>query len=215
MISSHRTPASVVLLTLLWVLPAAGSDTPEEILEKVRKKYETIRDAELTFSQRVRFPASKLEQSAHGTLFLKKEHKYRIETEDQTIVTDGSTVWSYSVPNRQVLIDQFKQDERSLTPERILAGAPGEFAATVIGRDKLQKMPVIILKLVPRGEQSLVSALRLWIDAEEWVIRKAEVTDLNGKESTYTVEDLRINAGLPDSRFTFVIPEGVDVVDLR
>lgn len=195
--------------------PAPAGDTPEEVLGNVRKKYDSIRDAELTFSQRTRFAVAKVEHQARGTLSLKKENRYRIETDDQIIVTDGVTVWSYSVPNKQVLIDAFKQNERSLSPERILSGAPGEYSAALLGRETMGKAETVILKLIPRGEHSLVSSLRLWIDTETWLIRKAEVTDVNGKETTYVVIDMRINTGIPDARFTLKIPEGVEVVDLR
>jgi len=210
----HAFLGTCTVLALASAAAPAG-DTPEEILENVRRKYETIRDAELTFSQKTRFAVAKIEHQSRGTLALKKENRYRIETDEQVIVTDGVTVWSYSLPNKQVLIDVFKQNERSLSPEKILSGAPGEYAATVLGRETIGKAATVILKLVPRGEHSLVAALRLWIDTETWLIRKAEVADVNGKETTYVVSDMRINTGIPDARFTLKIPEGVEVVDLR
>jgi len=194
---------------------AAVPENAQEILEKVRAKYASIKDAELRFSQLTRFSLSKLEQRGSGTLYLKKENKYRIETDDQTIVTDGQTVWSYSIPNKQVLVDNFKIREGSLTPERILSGAPEDFTPTVIGKEKIGGTETVILKLVPRNGEALVVSLRLWVDPEEWLVRKAEITDANGKETSYTVASIRTNIGLSDSRFTLRIPEGVEVVDLR
>jgi outer membrane lipoprotein-sorting protein len=199
----------------LGVGTAWASDDPREVLEKVRKKFESVRDAEMKFTQRTRFSLSKLEQTVSGTLTMKKERKYRIETDDQTIVTDGTTVWSHSLANKQVLIDTFKDDERSLSPERILSGAKGDFAPTVLGREKVGKWETVVVRLVPRGDQSLVTSLRLWVDAGDWLIRKAEVIDVNGKETTYTVGEFRLNTGVPDSRFVFQIPPGVETVDLR
>lgn len=199
----------------LAVGAARASDDPQEILEKVRKKFETVKDAELKFTQRTRFALSKLEQAAAGTLIMKKERKYRIEMDGQTIVTDGTTVWSYSAANKQVLIDTFKEDERSVSPERILSGARGDYIPTVLGRERLGKAETVVLKLVPRGEQSLVSSLRLWIDTGDWLIRKAEMIDVNGKETTYTVGEYRLNTGVPDARFLFQIPAGIETIDLR
>jgi outer membrane lipoprotein carrier protein len=207
--------AALAALMLLALRGAASSDDPQEILGSVRKKYDTIRDAELKFTQRTRFPRSSLEQHARGTLFLKKEHKYRIETEDQTVVTDGETVWSYSAANKQVLIDRFKPSDRSFSPERILGGATEEYSAAVIGREKAGTTECIVLKLVPRGEGSLVSSLRLWVDPSEWLVRMAEMTDVNGKVTTYSVSDIKLNPGLSDSRFVMQIPEGAEVVDMR
>ena len=207
--------AALAAFLFLVVRGAPASDDPQEILENVRKKYDSIRDAELRFTQRTRFPQSTLEQRAKGTLYLKKEHKYRIETDDQTVVTDGETVWSYSVPNRQVLIDRFKPSDRSFSPERILGGATDDYAANVLGREKSGNTECIVLKLIPRGEGSLMTSLRLWVDPSEWLVRMAELTDVNGKVTTYTVSDIKLNPGLSDSRFVLQIPEGAEVVDMR
>ena len=205
----------MAVLLFLFAGAAAAADDPQEILESVKKKYDGIRDAELRFTQRTRFPGSTLEQRAKGTLSLKKEHKYRIETEDQTVVTDGETVWSYSVPNRQVLIDRFKLSDRSFSPERILGGATEGYAATVRGREKAGGIECVVLNLIPRNEGSVMTSLRLWIDPSEWLVRTAELTDVNGKVTTYTVSDIKLNPGLSDSRFVLQIPEGAEVVDMR
>jgi chaperone LolA len=206
---------AVVLAVVTAGAVSAAAETPQEILERVRAKYESVKDAEITFTQRTRLPMSKLEHHGSGTLSLKKENKYRVEMGDQTIVTDGVTVWSYSVPNKQVLIDTYKMNERSLSPDRILAGAPKDFGATTTGREKMGAIEALVLKLVPRGEGSLVSSLRLWVDPTTWLVRKAEVTEVNGKQTTYSVLTSTLNTGLSDARFTLRIPDGVEVVDLR
>lgn len=194
---------------------ATGAETPQEILEKVRVKYDAIADGELKFSQQVKFAMAKIEQHVSGTLQFKKQNMYRVELDAQTVVTDGETVWSYSVANKQVLIDKFKIDERALTPERILTATPTDFTATLLGRENVGKIDALVLKLIPRDEQSLVKSMKLWIDDGEWMMKKVELTDVNGKVTTYTVTDARVNIGLPDSRFKYQIPEGTDVVDLR
>jgi outer membrane lipoprotein carrier protein len=207
-----------VLLASLLMLAGAGAftaDDAQEILGNIRKKYETIRDAELKFTQQTRFPRTSLEQRARGTLYMKKEHKYRIETEDQTVVTDGETVWSYSVANKQVLIDRYKPSDGSFSPERLLGGATGDFTATVRGREKAGGTECVVLNLVPRGEGSTLRSLRLWVDPSDWLVRMAEITDVNGKVTTYTVSDITLNPGLSDSRFVMQIPEGAEVVDMR
>jgi len=196
-------------------VPLRADDSAQELLEKVRRKYDAIIDAQLEFSQRVTFGVSKIEQKTSGTLFLRKENKYRLELSGQTIVTDGKTVWSYSASNNQVLIDNFKMDERSITPERILAGAPGDFSASVLSHEKLGKTDVVVLKLIPKDEGSIIKSLKLAVDESTWYIKKVELVDVNGKETEYQVNELHVNVGLPDSRFTYEIPQGVEVVDLR
>jgi outer membrane lipoprotein-sorting protein len=212
---------SMLLRMLLLVFcgtlayPVALAQYSEDVLEQLRKKYDSINDAQVKFSSRMKFAVAKVEQRTNGTLEFKKEHKYRVELEDQTIVTDGETVWSYSAASNQVLIDGFKLDERMMSPERILTAAPRDFSATVIGREKSGSRDLLLLKLIPKGEQSTLKSMKLWIDDDEWLIRKVEMADLNGTETVYTVNDIRLNTGLEDSRFSYRIPEGATVVDLR
>ena len=210
-----RRTVVMVLVLVGFSKPLVAGETAQELLDKVRQKYDSVTDAQLKFSQRVVFGASRIEQKTSGTLFLKKKNKYRMELGSQTIVTDGKTVWSFSVPNNQVLIDDFKLDERSITPERLLTGSSGDFYATLIGNEKLGKVDVVVLKLVPKDDESIIKSMKFWVDESTWFIKKIELVDVNGKETEYVVDDLQVNVGLQDSRFVFKISEGVQVVDLR
>lgn len=206
--------ASTLCAMILLVLPAGGQ-TPQEILEKARKKYDSLNDAELKFTQISKFPISRLEQRVSGVLQMKKGNRYRVETDEMVVVTDGETVWSYSRANNQVLVDRFKMDDRGFSPERILSAAPGDFTPTLIGHEKIGPHETYILKLFPSGEPGFVKSMKLWISESDYLTRKVEMIDANGKETTYQVNDLRINAGLADGRFSYIPPEGADVVDLR
>ena len=207
--------ALLALILFVSFSPTRGEETAREVLERVKMKYESIDDAQLRFSRRTRFEMTNIEQDVTGTLFLKKGNKYRVEFDEQTIVTNGQTVWSYSVSTNQVLIDNFKLDGRSISPEKILAGAPADFYSTLVGKEKLGKSETIRLKLIPKDDQSFIRSLKLWVDESNWLIKKAEISDVSGKQTEYFVKDVEVNIGLQDSHFTYQIPEGVEVVDLR
>jgi chaperone LolA len=194
---------------------AFAGDSAAEVLARVHKNYEEMEDAEVRFSQKVKFARSKVEQEVTGVLQFKKEHKYRIAFEGQLVVTDGETVWSYSEQNNQVLIDRFHLDERSLSPERILTAAPEDFEAILTNREKEPRGDVFVLKLTPRDPSSLMKTMKLWVHASDWLIHRVEILDQHGKETTYLVSSFKMNTGVPDSRFLYQIPPGVEVVDLR
>lgn len=197
------------------VVSLGGSVTAQEVLEKMKKKYDSMDDVQLRFSQRLKFSIAKMEQSRSGLLLVKKENKYRVEFDDQTIVTDGETVWSFSLSNNRVLIDRFKMNESSLSPDKILAGAPKDYSAVLLDNEKMGGKDVVVLKLVPKNENASVKTMKLWVDEGTWLTKKVELVDVGGNETTYVVEDFKTNLGLPDSRFTYQIPQGVEVVDLR
>jgi chaperone LolA len=192
-----------------------ATDTAEEVLERVRDRYDDITDARLYFTQMVTMTIAGIEQKVSGTLYLKKSNRYRLELPERTVVTDGTTVWSYSVPNKQVLIDRFKLTPGSLTPEQILTGAPEDFTSTLLEPERIGDSKALVVKLIPRNDASLIKSLKLWIDDQSWLIRKVELIDVNEKKTEYLVRDIKTNTGLPDSLFTYRIPAGVETVDLR
>jgi outer membrane lipoprotein carrier protein len=205
----------ISLLALLLAPASALTEDAQDVLTRVRKKYDAVTDATLRFSQEVRFPLAGINQRLEGKLLLKKTNKYRVELDGQTIVTDGQTVWSYAVATNQVLIDKFKLNERMLSPERLLTTAPDEYASSIVGKEKVASTETIVLLLTPRSESSSVKSLKLWVDEGTSLVKQVLLVDVNSRETQYTVREIDINKGLEDSRFVFDIPEGVEVVDLR
>lgn len=204
-----------VLLPALLSARLSAADSAKDIIERVQKKYAEINDAILHFSQKVEFSLSKAEYSSSGTLYMKKTNHYRIVTDDRTFVTDGKTVWSYSPANKQVLIDTFKEDPRSFSPERFLFSVPNDFYSAILAREKFQGKRVVLLKLSPKDDSATMKSLKLWVDDEDWLLWKAEIVDMNDNVTSYSVSDIRLNTGISDSTFSFVAPPGVEVVDLR
>jgi chaperone LolA len=206
--------ACLALVFVVGVLECTA-ETAQEVLERVKKRYDAINDAELKFTQHTRYEVSKLEQRSTGTLFMKKKNKYRVEFEDRIVVTDGATVWSYNPVQKQVLIDKFKIDPNVVTPEKLLTAAPQDYYASLAGTEKIGTVQTRVLKLVPKDDNSAVRMMRLWVDEATWLIKKVELVDVGGKQTTYVVNDIKVNTGIPDSRFTYQIPDGVEAVDLR
>ncbi|MGB6121845.1 MAG: outer membrane lipoprotein-sorting protein, partial [Bacteroidota bacterium] len=92
---------------------------------------------------------------------------------------------------------------------------PSEFVPTLLGQERFRDVEFTVIKLVPRDEQAFLQSMKIWVDPDTWLMTKVELVDANGKETTYVVEEIRINSGLDDEQFRFRIPDGVDVVDLR
>lgn len=187
----------------------------KEITDRMQKKFESIQDASARFTQHVRFGFSKMEQSFAGTLKMKKPNRYRVETEYQTLVTDGTTVWSFSPVNKQVLIDRYKETPDSFTPEQFLLNLPSNYYATLLQPETGAAKTVITLKLVPKDDQSFIKSMKVWVDEGSWVVKKVEMLDVNDTEKTYTVQEIKINTNLRDTTFVFTAPSGTEVVDLR
>lgn len=186
--------------------------TAQEVIQNVQGKYKEITDAKASFSQTIKFNKSKA-QTSSGTLYIKKESKYRIETSSQTIVTDGSTSWSYTPGKKQVVIDYYKETGNSFSPNKYLFQYPENFYSDLSGSDKISGKDVYVLSLKPR-ESGYVKSAKLWVGKDDWMIKKIVIVT-DESTSTYSVKNIQTNTGLSNSKFTFTPPEGTEVIDMR
>jgi chaperone LolA len=204
-----------LLGVLLTRVIAVGGEDVEEILARLQKKYEAMSDVTCHFTQTVQFSVTHNEQQFKGVLYMKKGNRYRIETDDQTIVTDGTSVWSYSPSTNQVLIDHFREDPRSITPDKVLMTIPTQYNVVILSEETIEGSSCTVLKCTPKDQMSNVKWMKVWISEDQTVMKKIQIQDVNETTTSYVVGDLKFNTSLPDSRFQFKPPQGAEVVDLR
>ncbi len=187
----------------------------KDITDHMQRRYEMIDDATAQFIQFVKFGFSNIEQTFNGTLTMKKPNKYRIQSEHQTLVTDGLTVWAYSPINNQVVVDTYKENKNSISPDQFVLNLPSDYYATLLGSEKTKDGTLFILKLVPKDDRSFVKSVKIWVEGSSWTVRKISLNDVNDTETTYTIKELKLNTSVKDTAFTFHPPTGTEVVDLR
>lgn len=204
-----------ILLILFLSQSVLHSQNADDILKKAEKKYNVIKDAIIEFTQINVFGVSKIENKFDGKLWMKKNNKYKIVLENQTIVTNGKIVWSYYPLNNQVIIDDYKDEPESFSPDKIMVNVPLNYNAILIGTEKLFNKNTFVIKLTPRNERSLIKSMKVWLNKEEYLMEKVEIVDVSDNITTYISKSITINAGLKDEIFQFSIPQGVEVLDLR
>lgn len=207
--------SAVVLFVSIAVHAQEGGPTVKEITERLQARGAMIDDAVAQFEQHVKFGYSSIEQSFGGTIALKKPNRYRIESDQQTLVTDGVTVWAYVPANNQVLVDKYKENDNALSPEKFLLDLPASYYVSLVGTEKNSGTVQYVLKLVPKDDRAFVRSVKVWVDGEQWSARRILIVDVNDTETTYTIRDLKLNTNVSLKTFTFVPPAGTEVVDLR
>ncbi len=205
-------------LVLLWGMLVVGIGTlgaQESIVQNVQNTYDNIDNAVIVYEQISEFPVTRREQTFEGVVYMKRPNYYRVESEQQTVVTDGNTIWSYNPFTDQVIIDLYQEEEQMFTPDRFLLNIPDEFYVTVGDRETVEGQSLIMLRLVPKDDHQFVRSMRLWVDDSRWIVMKAEVIDLNENKNTYHVRDIQINEGVDENLFSYQPPENVEIIDLR
>jgi outer membrane lipoprotein carrier protein len=207
-----KTLKYLVIFSVILVNSVSYAQDAQEIIKKVQSKYENITDAKATFTQTLKSSGGKANSSS-GVIYIKKADKYRIEAGGQVIITDGKTSWSYSPRRKQVVIDNYKDDGNSFSPNKFLFSYPENFYSDLDGEENVGGVDCYIIKLTPRSGGSVKSA-KLWVDKNEDLIRKINIVT-NESSNTYSLKNISLDTGLSSSKFSFTPPKGVEVIDLR
>jgi chaperone LolA len=209
-----RTIGAAILLFILSNSLAA-QETAETIVKKVRENYEKLQSMQADFVQNYTWSLAGETQVLEGKLFLKKNDRYRVETKTQTIVTDGVTVWTYSPEKQQVFIDRLSKNAENPLPRELLVKYARDFKAKLLGTEKSGKTDLFRVRFTPRDEDSFVREVTAWIEKDSWLARKIEQRDINDNVTLYELKNIQRDPALADHFFTFKIPDGVEVIDLR
>jgi len=184
----------------------------QEIIKNVQSKYSSITDATANYSQTIKYSSGK-SSSSSGIIYIQKEDKYRIETKNDVIVTDGVTSWAYSKKKNQVIIDNYKDNGNTFSPNKFLFNYPVNFYSDLNGDENVGGNDCYLLKLTPRKKGSIKEA-KICVDKNSNLIRKIVITT-SESTSTYILKKITLDSGVSNSKFSFSPPDGVEIVDLR
>ncbi len=204
----------IVLLSLLVSLVIAQDES--DIIEEVQDLYEDIEYFSADFIQKEQFKLTGSENETKGKIYIKNGTEYRLETEDQIVVTDGKVVWSYSPHNNQVIVDNVKEGDASLLPRDMLFRYPKNYFSNLLKEEKIGASKYYVLKMTPKEDiHGYIKSLKIWVNTETYLINKIEYDDLNDNTSLFQIEKMDIKSELPDSLFIFNPPPQSELIDMR
>ena len=198
------------LLALLTV-PFAGQALAQQnadVLDRLRARYESLDGLRATFTQRVG------SATMEGSIALRGD-AYRIETADQTLVTDGATSWVYSKTDRQVLVNDAVADETTFSPADFFTHYPDRFDVRADGTETIGGLRHDRLRLTPKNADAFLQEVTLFVRATDALPTRVRIVDGNGTTVLFDLQDVEVNPRLAEDTFRFSAPAGAEVVDLR
>jgi len=206
----------ILILFLLFATELPAKINIEKVIRKVQKKYKDIEHFSARFSQVERFAMTGSVNETSGKIFVKGGVKYRLETEDRIIVTDGKTTWNYTYMYNQVTIANMDKNDIVLLPRDLIFNLPKDYYASYIGEESINDIKHLIIKLDPKEEvKGYIKTMKLWIVEDNYQISKIEYSDLNDNPTTFVVQSQDHKTKLDDNLFIFEAPEDCEIVDFR
>jgi outer membrane lipoprotein carrier protein len=202
-------------LSLIFMTSLSAADV-NKIISKVQDKYDDMKYLTATFKQVETFKLTGSQTETVGKIYIADGDKYRFESEDQVIVTDGKDVWTYNSISKQLLIDEVRENSGALIPRDLLFKYPQKYYATLLSESEENNKKLYLIRLDPKDQvYGYVKSLKIWVEDDEWLIHKIEATDVNGNKSLYEITNQDTRSKINDDMFTFKPAEGTEVVDMR
>jgi outer membrane lipoprotein-sorting protein len=152
-------------------------------------------------------------QVTTGLMRLASENRFRIETEDLVLVSDGTTIWQHTPSQNQVVIDNFNPRRPNATPEQLFLAFTEESRAEWLREEGRERARQAVIRL-HRSEAADPATVDAWVELERMLVVRLEYADGAGNRHRYELDDIRLTEQAQEY-FRFTIPEGAIVVDLR
>ena len=207
---------------LIGLVAIEGTEAPakkitaEAITKKMQQRIDKVGGLSAEFSISTYMAALEQNRESSGRLYiLRKKSKLRLERADQTIVSDGKSVWTYIPANQQIIVMPAEDSKAGIRPDEFLFFYTNQYTHTLIGDEMIDGVVHYELHLKANTVLADFPELRIWVDSGEWLTRRVLYADDMGSETVVQFTHIRLNPDLPSGTFTLSAPEGVEVVDLR
>jgi outer membrane lipoprotein-sorting protein len=206
MILVARKSAVCLLITISFAT-LAGGECPD--IEKLRKSARKDGFISLEFKQFIHSDIFETVDSLTGMLFAGREGHFRLVTRNQAIVSNGILLWSYSVENKQVLVDSVAGmgawDPLTLVydPERI-------YQCNIQSRDKKD----ILFEMIAIDSMTIPQQFQLRVSSDKYEPKKLVYYDDNDSRIEVHINNFGRHANLPDSLFEFRPGPDVEVIEM-
>ena len=210
-----------LLLAALGVAPpVVAAQDAAAIVGRSSRVYRSLSSLSADFVQLIDNPMID-SATSRGTLIQAGEDKLAMRFTDppgEAIVIDGEKVWVYtpSTTPGQV-IRMALPSGGPVYGYNILAwllDRPAErYTATYVRADRLNGRTVDVVQLDPAVPDLPFERAIIWLDNEDGLPRRLEITEHSGATRTLTLSKVRTNRTVPDDTFTFKVPSGVRIVD--
>ena len=130
---------------------------------------------------------------------------------NNSIISDGTTVWNYDARSKRVIISNFRDEPTSFSLERYIFDYPAlckiKYSVTGKGNEE-------IIELVPKENYIDFKSAKIWKSSDN-MISRMEIIDLADVKYIFQLSSVKIDQDIKDSKFNFTPPKGIKIIDLR
>ncbi|HRJ31018.1 MAG TPA: outer membrane lipoprotein carrier protein LolA [Cyclobacteriaceae bacterium] len=208
----------VTLLLALFVKASFAQYDPKalEILEAMSKRYKAYTSFEANITSSMTNETEGIKEEFKGKITVKGD-KFRLAMDDQEIINNGTTVWTYLPAAKEVNIDNYDPDADEINPSKIYELYKKGFKYLYLEDQTENGVLCEVIDLVPEKKDAQYFKIKMNIGKKDKSIQSWTMFDKGGNKYKYTISKFTPNVAIADAFFTFDPKKypGVEVIDLR
>jgi outer membrane lipoprotein carrier protein len=187
-----------------------------EILEAMSKKYKAIANFEASLATFMTNETEGVKEEVKGKITVKGE-KFRLLLDDQEIINNGTTVWTYLPSAKEVNIDNFDPNSDDINPVKIFDIYKKGFKYLFLGEKTEAGQVYEEIDLVPEKKNAQYFKIKMMIAKKDKSIQSWTMFDKSGNRYKYVITKFTPNLKIDDTFFNFDAKKypGVEIIDVR
>ena len=203
-------------LCMATVSQAQYDENALKVLDAMSAKYKQIGaySADIVYS--LLNETDGINEQFAGNITVKGE-KYLLELEEQVIMNDGVTIWTYLPDVNEVNIDNNNPDDDEISPSKIYDAYKDGYNYLSMGDETIGGKKHAVIDLVPNDREAQFFKIKLFINASDYSLTKWTMYDKSGNLYNYSINNFNASINPADNIFEFDPAKypGVEIVDLR
>lgn len=210
-------PFIIATFALIFQLQAQD-EKAVQLLNKLSEKTKAYDNFSADFTMNLVDVKSDIDMTKEGTINVSGD-KYRVKLDNDVIIGNGETRWTYQAESNEVYVDYEVEDEGSgLNPSKIFTIWESGFKQYHEGSVSVNGRQVQQLNLHPtKPDETNYHTVKVYVDESKMELVKVEVVGKEGDKYIYELLDFKSNQSLPGSTFEFSKSDftGAEVIDMR
>jgi outer membrane lipoprotein-sorting protein len=174
------------------------------LVEKIQIRFESINTLKAEFRQ-----SANSAYLLQGRFYFKKQNNYRIELDDNTIISDGESIWNIDLKRNKVIISSINDDPLAFSLADYIYNYPDKCVVT----EEIEDDSAIIRLNAESADLNFKTAvLRI---TDDYLISRIIVSDFSGNSFEFEFNDIQVNSKLSQELFVYKPDQENKIIDLR
>lgn len=206
-----RTKNIIACLLFLFAAQVVNAQNNADVfIRGLINQIKSHNNVEMVYSYQLSQDGTSLGEKEKGHAWLQGD-SYKVEMAEQQTISDGKTIWSYLIDEKEVMISN-ASDGTDNTPLKLLTSLDKSYVASLTNIDTQGIASVELAN--PKGQYKRIT---LKINTKKPELKSADIYLDDNNKIAITVEEMKYDQSLDDNFFTFDTKKHpkVDIIDMR